>query len=84
MKHSKDNRPIPAQTSLKPVYTFNTNYKQHGLLDTVLTTVLLEFTVHKGRNRQVTSNSYQNDKYYVSQYDSKEAHRSVQTLGRFF
>lgn len=59
-------------------------YKQLGLLDTVLTTVLLEFKVHKGRNRQVTSNSYQNDKYYVNQYDSKEAHRSVQTLGRFF
>ena len=59
-------------------------YKQLGLPDTVLTTVLLEFKVHKGRKRQVTSNSYQNDKYCVNQYDSKEAHRSAQTLGRFF
>lgn len=53
LKHSKDNGSIPvAQTSLQPALFIQYKLEEHlGSLDTVLTTILMEFNVHKGRNR---------------------------------
>lgn len=68
MKHSEDNGPIPAaQTPLKPVLYIQYKLMEHlRLLHPLLTTVLIEFKVHKGKDRQVTNNSYQNDKYHIT------------------